>query len=65
MPRFKVRCYERGTWDKIEPREVEARDERETAESVCGEPLLEAGKFVVTAEVGKVRSQNSSALYTR
>ncbi len=51
MPRFKVRCYESGKWDKIEPRDIEAEDEREAAESVCGEPLIEAGKL------GQLRAQ--------
>ena len=45
MPRFKVRCYESGKWDEIEPRDIEAQDEREAAESVCGGPLVEAGKL--------------------
>ena len=45
MPRFKVRCYESGKWDEIEPRDIEAQDEQEAAESVCGGPLLEAGKL--------------------
>ncbi len=44
MPRFKVRCYESGKWDEIEPRDVEAKDEREAAESVCGGALSERGK---------------------
>ncbi len=45
MPRYKVRCYESGKWDEIEPRDIEAQNEREAAESVCGGPLLEAGKL--------------------
>ncbi len=45
MPRFNVRCYESGKWDEIEPRDIEAQNEREAAESVCGGPLLEAGKL--------------------
>jgi hypothetical protein len=40
MPRFKVMTYNRGTWDRIEPRIVEARDEKEAAERVCGAPLV-------------------------
>ena len=44
MPRFKVICYESAIGDGIEPRDIEARDEQEAAESVCGEPLLEKGK---------------------
>ncbi len=44
MPRFKVRCYERGIWDKAEPQDIEAQDEREAAEIVCGKSLTDAGK---------------------
>lgn len=46
MPRFKVRCYESGIWDEAEPRDIEARDEREAAENVCGrgDRLIEGGK---------------------
>ncbi len=44
MPRFKVRCYERAIWDGIEPRDIEAQDEQEAAEIVCGTPLIEGGK---------------------
>jgi hypothetical protein len=39
MPRFKVMTYNRGMWDRQEPRIVEARDEKEAAEKVCGGPL--------------------------
>ncbi len=44
MPCFKVRCYESGKWDGIEPRDIEAQDEREAAERICGGPLIEMGK---------------------
>ena len=44
MQSFKVICYEAGKWDGIGPRDIEAQDEREAAESVCGGPLIEAGK---------------------
>ncbi len=44
MPRFKVRCFEAGKWDEIEPRDIEAQDEHEAAERICGEPLIEAGE---------------------
>ncbi len=44
MPLFMVRCYEGGIWDNIKPRSIEAQDKREAAESVCGGPLIEAGK---------------------
>ena len=44
MQSFKVRCYEAAKWDWIEPRDIEAQDEREAAEIVCGGPLIEAGK---------------------
>ena len=39
MPRFKVMTYDRGRWDGLEPRIVEARDEKEAAEKVCGTSL--------------------------
>jgi hypothetical protein len=32
--------YNRGMWDRIEPRVVEAHDEKEAAEKVCGAPLV-------------------------
>ncbi len=44
MQSFKVRCYEAGKWDEIEPRDIKAQDEREAAERVCGRPLMEWGK---------------------
>jgi hypothetical protein len=31
--------YNHGMWDRQEPRLVEARDEKEAAEKVCGGPL--------------------------
>ena len=44
MPLFMVRCYEGGKSDKKEARKIEAKDEREAAESVCGGALSERGK---------------------
>ena len=44
MPRFKVKRYEGGKWDKIGPRDIEAQDQHEAAERICGGPLIEAGK---------------------
>ena len=44
MQSFKVICYDAAKWDGIGPRDIEAQDEREAAESVCGGPLIEAGK---------------------
>lgn len=41
MQSFKVKCYEAAIWDKIEPRDIEAQDEQEAAERVCGGPLVE------------------------
>lgn len=55
MQSFRVRCYEAGKWDKIEPRDIEAQDEREAAERVCGRPLVEGGK------PGQLRAQVWSA----
>ena len=40
MPRFKVMTYDRGRWDYLEPRIVEARNAKEAAEKVCGSPLI-------------------------
>ena len=37
MPNFKVKFYEGGLWDKNEPRYIEAQDERDAAEILCGE----------------------------
>jgi hypothetical protein len=44
MPQFKVMCYESGISDGKEARNIEARNEREAAERVCGIPLAERGK---------------------
>ena len=64
MPRFKVRCYESAIWDKIEPRDIEAQDEQEAAESVCGEPLLDAGKHgQLRAEVWPPASPRKKKLF--
>ena len=64
MPRFKVRCYERAIWDKIEPRDIEAQDEQEAAESVCGEPLLERGVAGrLRAEVWPLSSPGAKKLF--
>jgi hypothetical protein len=43
MPIFKVKCYNAGLWDQVEPREVEANSEHEAAERICGRPLTEHG----------------------
>ena len=40
MPHFKVMTYDRGKWDYLEPRIVEARNAKEAAEKVCGSPLI-------------------------
>jgi hypothetical protein len=40
MPRFKVMTYNRGVWDRIEPRVVEARDKKEVAEKVVVSPSV-------------------------
>ncbi len=44
MQSFKVRCYKAAKWDGIEPHDIEAQDEREAAEIVCGGPLIGRGK---------------------
>jgi len=43
MAIFKVRCFNDGQWDQVEPREVEAANAKEAAERVCGIPLAEGG----------------------
>ena len=64
MPRFKVRCYESAIWDKIEPRDIEAQDEQEAAESVCDEPLLERGVAGrLRAEVWPLSSPSAKKLF--
>ena len=64
MPRFKVICYESGKWDKIDPRDIEAQDEQEAAESVCGGPLVEAGKLgQLRAEVWPVALPHKRKLF--
>ncbi len=51
MPRFKVKCFEAAIWDGNDDRDIEAQDEQEAAELVCGGPLIEAGKL------GQLRAQ--------
>ena len=41
MPIYRVKCYKAGEWDKKDDIEIEADNELEAAEKVCGEPLLE------------------------
>ncbi len=45
MPFFMVLCYEGGKSDKKKVRKIEAKNEREAAETVCGGALLERGKL--------------------
>ncbi|MGI9506251.1 MAG: hypothetical protein ACR2RE_24690 [Geminicoccaceae bacterium] len=42
MQRFMVNCFNHGQWDQEKPRVVEASDEREAAQQVCGGNLSEA-----------------------
>jgi hypothetical protein len=52
MPRFKVMVFRCGEWDKEDPRDVDAANETEAAEKVCGpEPLGETGHH------GKLRAE--------
>ena len=44
MTIFKVKCYEGGVWDNSDPIGVEAQNDREAAEYVCGGRLLYDGK---------------------
>jgi hypothetical protein len=41
MPIFRVMCFEAGMWDRDEARKIEAEDEQQAAEMVCGERLAE------------------------
>ncbi|MEX2449401.1 MAG: hypothetical protein WD407_00935 [Rhodospirillales bacterium] len=43
MPLFTVSVYVGEKWDGNAPRQIEAQDEREAAERVCGIPLTETG----------------------
>ncbi len=65
MPRFKVQCFERAIWDKIEPRDIEAQDEREAAVRICGGPLIEeAGKSgQLRAQVWPVSNPSARKLF--
>ena len=57
MPVFRVRCYNDGIWDDRKPREIEAPNELEAAQSVCGQQLVSLRKFAqLRAEVWPVRS---------
>ncbi len=65
MPRFNVKCYERGKWDEIEHRDIEAQDEREAAVRICGGPLIEeAGKSgQLRAQVWPVSNPSARKLF--
>ena len=52
MPLFMVSCYEGGVSDGNDHRTIEAKDELEAAESVCGGPLIEG-----VAKHGQLRAQ--------
>ncbi len=52
MPRFKVRCFDRGQWDENEPRNIDARNEQEAAEIVCG-----VGHLVEAVKLGQLRAE--------
>ena len=51
MPIFKVECFDAGIKDGKGVREVEATNEQEAAELVCGGPLRDGGKL------GQLRAQ--------
>jgi hypothetical protein len=53
MPIFRVTCYKAGEWDGAQAREIEAEDEQDAAEQVCGAPLVTEGKL------GELRAQVS------
>ncbi len=64
MPRFKVTCYERAVWDKAQPQDIEAQDEREAAENVCGKSLRDEGKpGQLRAKVWPVSSPRANKLF--
>ena len=41
MPKYRVMCYYQGVWDGQEARVVEAKTERDAAEQIVGEGLVE------------------------
>ena len=51
MQVFKVRCFKAGVWDGIEPRDVEANNEKEAAERICGGLLRDGGM------IGQLRAE--------
>ena len=55
MQEFRVVCYKEGEWDNANARVVEAQDEQEAAERVCGRPVIARGK------IGQLRAQVSPA----
>lgn len=59
MPTFYVTCYDGGVWDDAEPKKVEAGDEREAAEMVCGVPLIEDAGLNVRATVWAAGSRSA------
>ncbi len=64
MPKFTVRCYAGGVWDNSDSVDVEAQNEREAAESVCGGPLLYDGKLgQLRAEVWPTSSPKTKSLF--
>jgi len=51
MAEFRVRIYERGVWDRQEPKRLHAATPLEAAEKACGERLASAGPL------GKLRAE--------
>ena len=64
MQEFRVVCYEAGEWDQANARVVEARDEQEAAERVCGRPLVARGKIGhLCAQVSPVSKPAARTLF--
>lgn len=65
MTRFRVVCFEVGTAKMTEEhRDVEAQDEKEAAERVCGGPLVDAGsRGQLRAQVARVDKPSARKLF--
>ena len=64
MPKFSVRCYDRGMWDKNEPTKVDAEDELQATIQVYGGVLVERGKLgQLMAEVWPVSDPNAKRMF--
>ena len=61
MPKYRVMCYRQGVWDGQDARIVEAETERDAAEPIIGEGLVEgpdrlSGIYVKVGLTSRVRN---------